>query len=960
MPEERKLVSILFADVTGSTALGDSMDPEDVRALMSRYYEHARRIIPAYGGTLEKFIGDAVMAIFGLEQSHGDDAERALAAALGLREAVAADEILGVVFRLRIGVNTGEVVATGDRDSGDFLVTGDAVNVSARLQQGANPGEIIAGERTAHAAASAFSFEDERLLPAKGKPEPLRVYPLKGPRAKRQVERPAFVGRRPDLLQLDLLKERTLEERRPQLVSIVAPAGTGKSRLLEEFLAGLDPVLGFRVAFSRCLPYGQTLTFWPLRGLLTELLGGEPEKSHLQAVFRQAGYRTEDATRLADLILATLGIEETSAAADRESIFAAWRLLIEALSTEAPRIIVFEDLHWASESLLDLVEHIIHLRTSAALLLIALSRPELLDRRPTWGGGRQNFTFLALQPLGDRQTRELIDCQGYEIPPDIREHIVSRSGGNPFFALELLHTFAERSAGGRNAGVAALPDSVHAAVLARIDLLSPKERGILQAASVAGRSFGAAVLEAIVDGASGTEIAAALDSLLARDLIVQIEHDRYDFRHILIRDVAYGTLSRALRIRLHSKVAFWLEANAQSSGDHLDEYIELIAYHYREALQLSRQSAVPLSLPFVPADVTHVFARAGVLAGRTGSHAAAKNHLQLAVSLSPATEYVRLYEQLGDSVLWGNVRNQAYRDALASWRAGGGGDPETGARLIRKLLISITRDVLVPTTKQGDVEALHQEALALVAAAGDEDEQWRICITACFDPRFWNMSERLELKGAMSETREMAREAATYFEERRNFEALSEALDGYCRLSLYLSAPEDAIAAAERRFTILDLPSAEWAKAAGMTATLYYVLGRLDDCIEYVKAIFAQLKPGQPIAGLGPLVACLANAAFACGKWEEIDRILPKLDEIRELVMQYDPSALVEFIGGYLAALWVALAREDRPQIDALTAIIRRDGAALEPTLTFYLDCLVSDNVSPVLENWTTEQVVND
>jgi class 3 adenylate cyclase len=288
MPEERKLVTILFADVTGSTALGESLDPEDVRALMARYYAHARRVIADHGGTLEKFIGDAVMAIFGLPQAHGNDAERALAAALALRAAVADDPLLADRLLLRSGVNTGEVVATRDPSADDFLVTGDAVNVAARLQQAANPGEILAGERTQAAGGVAFSFGEARSIEVKGKSRPLAVFPLVGPRPARALSRPPLVGRRRELAQLGLLRDAALEERHPQLVSIVAPAGTGKTRLLEEFLAGRDPAEGWQVATARCLPYGQTLTSWPLRGLLGELLCGGPFRGRRGTIGRAA------------------------------------------------------------------------------------------------------------------------------------------------------------------------------------------------------------------------------------------------------------------------------------------------------------------------------------------------------------------------------------------------------------------------------------------------------------------------------------------------------------------------------------------------------------------------------------------------------------------------------------------------------------------------------------------------
>ncbi len=431
MAEERMLVTILFADVTGSTALGEALDPEDVRALMGRYYQHARRVIGDHGGTLEKFIGDAVMAVFGLPQAHGNDPERALAAALALRAAVADDPLLAERLLLRSGVNTGEVVATRDpsaASAGDFLVTGDAVNVAARLQQAANPGEILAGERTAAAAQASFLFAEARTIEVKGKSRPLAVFPL--------------VGRRRELAQLTLLRDAALEERHPQLVSIVAPAGTGKTRLLEEFLAGLDPAEGWRVATARCLPYGQTLTSWPLRGLLDELLGARFSLERVAAAFATGGHSDADAARLAGLLLATLGIEPEQQA-ERASTFNAWRLFVEALARQAPRIVVFEDLHWASESLLDLVEHITHPRTRAPLLIVVLSRPELLDRRPSWGGGRRSFTALALDALSAAQTHQLIDRLVPRLAPEaVRTRIVERSGGNPFFAIELARQVA--------------------------------------------------------------------------------------------------------------------------------------------------------------------------------------------------------------------------------------------------------------------------------------------------------------------------------------------------------------------------------------------------------------------------------------------------------------------------------------------------------------------------------------
>jgi len=654
MSEERKLVTILFADVTGSTALGETLDPEDVRTLMGRYYTHARRIISQYEGTLEKFIGDAVMAVFGLPRAHGNDAERALASALELREAIAGDTLLGGRLLLRMGINTGEVVATSDPSGEDFLVTGDAVNVAARLQQVANPGEIIVSERTAAAAEAAFLFDDARLIEVKGKRQPLRVFPLKGEREMRQVGRPPLVGREHDLRQLSVLQVRTLEDQRPQLVLIVAPAGTGKTRLLEEFLARVKPVDGIQVSTARCLPYGQALAYWPLHDLLMNLLGGEITHERLVDAYRRGGHSPEDAVRLTNLVLATLGIGvEREATAGRENIFTAWRLLVEALASQDPQIIIFEDLHWASESLLELVEHLLHPRVPVPLLMIVLSRPELLDRNLLWKGGGQNFTALALQPLRDVQVRELVAQLSMGLSEAMRERIVERSSGNPFFAVELVRGLVERGIAEDSTMLEAMPDTIHEALLARLDLLSTQERAVMQVASVAGRSFLLAMLQAVLDTLEPADLEAILDRLIARDLIVPDAGGMFTFRHNLIRDVAYGTLSRAERVRMHGKIAAWFEAYA---ADRQDEFTELITYHYREAVLLARQAAVPLDVSIDHARAVYYLERAAMLANRSGAFAEARTSLQSAIDIAPEEEHLRLYERLGGSIVVSTIQ----------------------------------------------------------------------------------------------------------------------------------------------------------------------------------------------------------------------------------------------------------------------------------------------------------------
>ncbi|HLZ59888.1 MAG TPA: adenylate/guanylate cyclase domain-containing protein [Ktedonosporobacter sp.] len=935
MPEERKLVTVLFADVTESTALGDTLDPEDVRALMSRYYTHARQVVTEHGGTLEKFIGDAVMAVFGLPQAHGDDAERALAAALALHEAVANDKLLGPSFQLRIGANTGEVIATSAAsDHSDFLVTGDAVNMAARLQQCAAPGETLVGERTMNAARLAFIFKPARVVEVKGKRQPLQVFPLKCQRNMRQVTRPPLVGRRQDLLQLELLQARVLEEQRPQMVSIVAPAGTGKSRLFEEFLGHLNPDDGFQVATVRCLPYGQALTYWPLRGLLTALLGAEITRVRVIEIFRQGGYTPEAAVRQADFVLTGLGMHKEGNTA-RECIFGAWRLLIEIMA-QTPRVIVFEDLHWASDNLLDLVEFITNLHIQAPILFIALSRPELLDRRPNWGGGRQNFTSLALQPLTTRQTRDLIRQLMKDAPEATREQIAERSGGNPFFALELIRGLSEQKLTGNTV---TLPDTVHAAVLSRLDQLSPQERVIIQVASVASRSIRPAMLQAVLEEYSLQEIEDALDSLVARDFIVPAEAGTgtFTFRHILISNIAYGTLARSVRIRLHGKIAMWLE---EVAAERIDEYVELIAYHYHEAIRLAQQSAVPSTLPIEPERAVRYLKRAGEMAGHMGAFEAARAHVQNAIEIAPETEHVALYELLGDSLTWTTFSIEAYQKALEHWRNSTAADPLVGARLRRKLLICYTRGhigCLLPL----EVSGLRAEAEALVKAAGDEEEHWRLRVADTFI--FWHAHHEPGIpEGTAEDIRRIGLEAAAYFKQKENWPAYSEALDAYAALSMEIGAFQDALEALQQRLAAPNLPAIERGDALQMTTKVYLRAGDFHNCIATIKEALASIRSGQPLTHLGTGVSHAVQAAFISGRWSEVSALTPILDEMWKQV-QYDPSSFFIVADGYFAVLQMALAREDTPTVDATTSILKRIYADETDPYRLLLDAIVAD-----------------
>lgn len=952
MPEERKLVTILFADVTGSTALGEGLDPEDLRALMARYYDHARRIVVEHGGTLEKFIGDAVMAIFGLPHAHSDDAERALATALALRDAVASDTLLHQHLVLRMGANTGSVVATSDMSLGDFLVTGDAVNVAARVEQNAQPGEILITERTASNAEASFIFGEARSIEAKGKSEPLRVFPLVEQRATRQLGRPPLVGRARDLMQLTLLRDRTLRDHQPQLVSIIAPAGTGKTRLLEEFLSHLFEEDGIKVATAHCLPYGQTLTYWPLRGLLEDLLGSDITHDAVAGAFASAAYADDDAQRLARQALAALGVESAEQV-ESEALYNAWRLLIQALARQSPRIIVFEDLHWASESLLDLVEHIMQPRTQAALLTVATSRPDLLERRPTWGGGRRNFTALTLEPLTEQETRTLIGELVEGAPETTRARIAERSGGNPYFAIELARGLR------RQATPDNLPDTVQEAVQERLDALPTRERAVLQAAAVAGRAFRTATVQAALardDAASAhqtTEVEAALDGLMERDLIMATDGGAFTFRHILVRDVAYNALARAERMRLHLVVARWLENFA---AGRIDEFVELIAYHYSQAAQLARQSAVLLETPFDTARAVEYLERAAVVAFQAGALIEARGSLERALSLAPESEQLRLQEELGDrSGVLSHVAIPAYRAALARWRAESQSAPQAGARIIRKLIIHTMRwqgGMTPDDAERAEIADLRAEAWRLAEQANATEEQWRLRAADLF--WYWWTDER---PANVAELLASGREAADHFEGLEEWEAFSEALDACGSLALWVGEWDALFSAAQRRLATPALSRFERNDALNVIIWAQTARGEYASAIATVHDLLAQRRPSELVTGFASPIFSAREDAFMCGAWDEFARFGAAVEEIwQEADERLEEPRLVRlWQGDAVYAMLIALARDDRSAAERSASMLRslaeqEPHEARRQALLGWVEAALGDDPAPLAD----------
>jgi class 3 adenylate cyclase len=584
--EERKLATVVFADLVGSTALGAAQDPERTRALLDRFYDAMAAEIERAGGTVEKFAGDAVMAAFGAPASQEDHAERALHASLSMQRSL--EQLFGETLVLRIGVNTGEVVVGRAREGSSF-VTGDAVNVAARLEQAAAPGEILAGERTVAAVRGAFEFAEPANVEAKGKPggvtcrRVLRALSLMRPRGVSGLRR-TFVGRDAELATLEEAYRRVVDEGSPHLVTISGEAGVGKTRLVREFweTLGSESPQPLRRT-GRCLPYGQGITYWPLGEILKEQFG-ILESDPPEALRLRLGKR--------EILGLTIGLDiagDLHPLAARDRLHAGWVEFIEELVADRPTVVLVEDIHWAEDPLLDLLDRVLR-DMRGPMLLVVTTRPEIFDLRPAWGGARRDASTIELELLpAEAASRMLSGLLAEELPSDVSEMIVRQAEGNPFFVEEVLESLIDQGViapanGGwtvseSQAGLA-VPDSVQAVLAARIDLLPPAEKGALQAASVIGRVFWTGpVYELAPELQPDFRVLEDRDFVRRRAGSTIAGETEYAFKHQLTREVAYAGLPKGRRARLHAGFAAWLER----FGGGRDEHAPLLAHHYAEA-----------------------------------------------------------------------------------------------------------------------------------------------------------------------------------------------------------------------------------------------------------------------------------------------------------------------------------------------------------------------------------------
>ena len=725
--EVRKTVTVLFSDVVGSTAISEHLDAEAVRDLMARYFAAMRRAIERHGGTVEKFIGDAIMAVFGIPTLHEDDALRAVRAAIEMRDALAElnaefESERGVTIQARTGITTGEVV-TGEPSTGGTLATGDTVNTAARLEQAAGPADILIGAPTYRLVRDAVRAEAIEPVSAKGKELPVAAYQLHslklGVETQGRSLNTPLIGREAELSRLQQAYREVVRQRRCELFTLLGSAGVGKSRLVWEFLAGIDA--DARILRGRCLPYGEGITYWPLAEVMREAaaISDADDRETARGKLLNLLVGERDGELLAAQLASAIGLSDERAS--QTEVFWAVRRTLEQLARQRSLVVVWEDIHWAEPAFLDLIDHLADWSRDAPILLLCPARPELLDGRRGWGGGKLNATTVLLEALPPDAAARLIDALpgGTALPEALRGRIAQVAEGNPLFVEELFGMLVDDGvlcAVDRQWQVRGdvdrleIPATISALLAARLERLTPPERQVAQRAAVVGRVFEADAVAELTPDSVRPQLPATLMALVRKELVRPERSeltagDAFKFRHILIRDTAYGALPKRERAVLHERVADWLERVA---GDRLSEVDEIIGYHLEQAHEFRLQLGLTDGIDALGARAAERLGAAGMRARVRQDARAALNLLGRALALLPedAAVYPSLKLEHTTALLYAARHDEAIAAVAELER-----DPRTDP-----LTLGNARMLRIWARQNRELASLRPELAALLAA----------------------------------------------------------------------------------------------------------------------------------------------------------------------------------------------------------------------------------------------------
>jgi class 3 adenylate cyclase/tetratricopeptide (TPR) repeat protein len=885
---ERKLATVVFVDLVGSTALVSGTDPEVARRRVQQYFDRVQHCVVTHGGIVEKFAGDAVMAAFGIPQAHEDDAERAVRAALAIMESVAE---LGL--QARVGVESGEVVVD---DAESTFATGEAVNVAARLQQSAPPNEILIGPAAHRLTLGCFEVDDEGPIEARGLADPVWTWRILGAtrsEATRQFSAP-LVGRDAELELLENTYARAVRDKRAHLFTIFGDPGVGKSRLAREFIDGLESAT---ILFGRALPYGEGVTYSALADMVKVAAGIADDDPLDEAIEKLRDCCPDEA--VADLMgLASGVLQAVQAEHNQQEIAWAARAWAEKLAEPQPLVLVFEDIHWGEEPLLELIEHLGTWVRGVPLLLLCLARPELLDIRPGWGGGRVRATAIELEPLSAADSEALIEAllDDEELSADARHALFAKTEGNPLFVEETIRMLSEAN----GARVDRIPDTLQALIAARIDHLPPGEKSVLQRAAVIGRTFWAGAV-ARLGGDDDADLAPLLNDLLLREFVLTEPRstisgeDAYRFKHVLIREVAYGGLSKTARASHHQRFAEWLSERAR------EEMLEVRAYHLDQASALLTEldGAPPAELATEAAEALE---KAGKRALAREANSTARRLLHRSVELEPT--------------LW-----RRYEAARAAWRmsefpvvssemenvligARETGDNELEARaLIALAHVALQREADVARAQQ-----LGEKALEV-----SQDDEVRIDAVGILESAAWWRGRLREAEAYAEEQLEIARRL-----ERQDLE--SDALLDLAGIYVSRREGERAEPVIAQALELAEKSGSLTAKARAFTESgeLHAFRGQHDEALaEYGRArdLFAEVGAATNLARsimrIGRLVARRGDIAEAERLFRESIHILQPLE---------DRGTLCE-VQRSLAEILLQQGKTDAAEVYALKAI---------------------------------------